>query len=380
MNAPRPRIAFLVDQLGGGGAQRVAVLTARSLHDLGERTTLLSARGGSFASEIPEGLPVRILAPSWPSPAGVLQFLYNLRRTVRQEEIGVIFTNGFTIGRLVLLARSAGWLTNLSVVVVEHSTLSVALAARFPNRYVLVAIRRATSWLYRRADTIIGVSQGVSRDLEMTLHLATNSVITIHNPVNQKTIVAAINADAPEVLTQFFESLPRPIVITAGRLVTAKAHYDLLASFVLLPSEFQGSLVILGEGPLRSGLRRRAEQLGISERVWMPGHIANPWWFIARSNAFVLSSHWEGFGLVLVEALICGVPIVSTDCPSGPREILAEEPTARLTQVANPLELARATAAVLQLTPNRLQSDRVRTFDPKVAASHYMDVLNDIFR
>lgn len=378
MSAPRPRIAFLVDQLGGGGAQRVAALTARSLHNLGERTTLLSARGGSFDSEIPQDLPVRIIAPSWPSPVGVLQFFYNLRKAVRQEDIGVILTNGFTIGRLVLLARSVGWLTPLSVIVVEHSTLSLALAARFKNRHILRAMRLASSWLYRSADAIIGVSQGVSRDLEATLQLPSNSVTTIYNPVDADHIAASIDTDGPKELAEFFQALPRPIIITTGRLVAAKAHRDLLAAFALLPDESRGSLVILGEGPLRDPLERQADELNLLNDVWMPGHVRNPWWFIARSDVFVLSSHWEGFGLVLVEALICGTPVVATDCPSGPKEILAGQPSSRLAQVADPPGLATAITAVLRLSRTESVSVRAAAFDPRTAAIHYLREIDNI--
>lgn len=380
MTAPRPRIALLTDQLDGGGAQRVAALIARSLHDIGEPTTLIAARGGALASELPDSLPIRILAPSWPSPSGVLTFLLNLRRTVKHGEVRVIVANGFTIGRLVLFARNVRWMSRLPVVVVEHSTLSMTLAARFPNRRVREAVRLVTGWLYRRADVIIGVSQGVCRDLEETLQLPENSVVKIYNPVDAHRIAASIEESPSRELAQFFQELPRPIVITTGRLVPAKGHRDLLTAFALLPNSYQGSLIILGEGPLRPAIQLQAKQLGIAGRVWMPGHIENPWWFIARSDLFALSSHWEGFGLVLVEALICGAPIVATDCPSGPREVLAGVASSRLTPVADPAGLADAIVTVLHANNDASQFDRAAEFDPRSAASNYLTVIANVLR
>lgn len=380
MSSPQPQIAFLVDQLGGGGAQRVAALIARSLHDLGEQTTVLSARGGPFASEIPHDLPVRILAPSWPSPVGVLQFLYNLRRTVRREEIEVIFTNGFTIGRLVLFSRALGQIKKVTIVVVEHNTLSVTLHKRFTNGTSRGIVLRLTGWLYRGADAIIGVSEGVARDLEETLGLSVGSVTTIRNPIDQERIKTAIAEVVAKSFSESFESLCRPIVISSGRLVAQKAHSDLLQAFALLPEDFRGSLVILGEGPLRHELERQASELGIANAVWMPGFVENPWWFIARSDAFALSSHWEGFGLVLVEALVCGTPVASTDCPSGPREILAGEPSAFLAPVAHPAELSRAIQAALK-APRDFSSHRERaSYDPTGVAVKYLKVAQELAR
>ena len=375
MNSARPHVALLVDQLGGGGAQRSATLTATALHHLGHRATVLTARGGgSYASELPADLNVQILAPSWPSPRGVVIFLVRLRRAVLRHHVDVILTNGFTVGRLALVARSLGRLRGLSVIVVERSTLSVALADRFPNRLMRSPVRVLTRWLYRRADAIIGVSDGVSRDIEATLRLPAGSVRTIHNPVDTERITAAMTEPVPEALSHSFESLRRPVIITTGRLVTAKAHRDLLDAFALLPQPTRGSLVILGEGPLRGELEQQAQRLGIAEDVWMPGFVENPWWFMARSDLFAFSSHWEGHPRVLLEALACGIPVVSTDCPSGPREILTDEPNARLTPVGDPNALAHAIDELLS-SPFEAESDiNLERYKPSHVATRYAEV------
>ena len=378
MNSSAARVGFVVDQLGEGGGQRVATLVAAELHALGFPTRVLSGRSGSYASELPQTLPVHVLAPRWPKASSVPTFVVRLCREVRRQRIDVVFANGFAVGRLALLLRAIspiGLSRRTHVIVVEHNTLSVAIRDRFPNRLARSVILWWSRWLYRRADAILGVSQGVSRDLERTLGLPPGSVTTIYNPVDAHRITEAINGVVPEALKVAFEALPRPIVITTGRLVAQKAHRDLLEAFAALREEDRGSLVILGEGPLREDLERQAHSLGIRGRVWMPGFVDNPWWFMARADVFVLSSHWEGFGLVLVEALACGVPVVSTDCPSGPREILEGIGSARLTPVGNPKGCAAAIAELLAAKPTEVEQGRLSHYAPAAVAARYVDLV-----
>jgi glycosyltransferase involved in cell wall biosynthesis len=235
-----------------------------------------------------------------------------------------------------------------------------------------------TRWLYRKADAIVGVSSGVSRDLESVLRLAPGSVTTIPNPIDVQAIRAATDQPVPQPMRIHFEKLPRPVLITAGRLVEEKAHRDLLEAFARLPGPQRGSLVILGEGPLRQGLEDLAVLHGISERLWMPGFVDNPWWYMARSNAFVLSSHFEGFGLVLVEALACGIPVASTDCPSGPSEILSGVSGTRLTAVGDVQHLSEAIVDVLNQGSLTEGNDNFSAYSPDRIAASYRAVVNAV--
>lgn len=381
MMPQRVRIGILVDQLGEGGGQRSAIIVASQLHELGFPTQVLSGRDGPYAAELPRALPVQLLAPGWPNASSVVKLVINLCRESRRFRTNVIFANGFAIGRLALLLRAmspVGLSRETRVVVVERSTLSVAIRDRFPNPLMRWMILRLTQWLYRRADAIVGVSDGVTRDLEHTLRLSSGSVTTIHNPINADRIDRAIEAAISHPLRCVFDALPRPIVITAGRLVRAKAHRDLLEAFACLPESQRGSLVILGEGPLRSDLEHQADQLGISDRVWMPGFVDNPWWFIARADVFALSSHWEGHPRAILEALACGVPIASTDCPSGPREILADATGARLTPVGDIRSLSRAIEALLTNTET-VFAENLERYSPQKVALGYSNVAEKAF-
>ncbi len=370
-------VAFIVDELGGGGAQRSALLIANTLHADGVPTSLLAALSGTFARDVHEGLPVHLLAPAWPKLRSVGTFARNLRKTLRHIQASIAVTNGFAITQISLALRSVGLLRSTAIVVVQHNTLSVDLEHRFRRTFTRSVVLALTAWLYRRADAIIGVSTGVAHDLETTLRLRPGSVTAVHNPVDVARIQKGLHQAVPSELEEAFSSLPRPIIITVGRLVEQKAHLDLLDAFAGLPKAMQGSLVILGDGPLRPELVEQSQRLQLSDRLWMPGFVANPWWFVARSDAFVLSSHWEGFGLVLVEALACGKPVISTDCPHGPREILSGINAAYLSPVGDAARLGHSIVEALSETRPRVAPD-LSVYEPRVVVPQYVEVFRNI--
>ena len=381
MTAAPTKVAVLVDRLGEGGAQRSAILVATQLHELGFGTHVLCARSGTYASELPQELPVHVLAPRWPSASGVVRFVINLCVASRRHDIQVIVVGGFTVARLALLLRAIspiGLPSRVRVVVVEHNTASSTLRDRFPHPVSRRVILRLTRWLYQHADALVAVSDGASRDLERTLALPPGSVTTIFNPVDTGRIRRSITDTISMDLEQTFQSLPRPMVITTGRLVAQKAHDDLIMAFSRLPGPLLGSLVVLGEGPLRSELEECAERMGIRGRVWMPGFVDNPWWFIARADVFALSSRWEGFGMVLAEALACGVSVVSTDCPSGPREILESVPVARLVPMNDPTALTAALTESLGSKHQGTVATGLERFQPPVVARQYAALISSV--
>ena len=372
---PRPYgvVAFDAGSLAGGGAERSMLLVAAHWPDGPLRARLmLGVHSGPYVTDIPLDLGVDEVGST--RYLALPMFFLRVRRAIRRHRIVAIAAFDRR-ARVLIAARCVGLVPRRAIVVVEQNTLSSVLKDRYSSsiaRRCQVLIRR---WLYRRADAIVGVSDGVSRDLEATLSLPSGSVITIYNPVDTERITAAMTEPVPEALSHAFEMLRRPIVITTGRLVTQKAHRDLLAAFALLPEPTRGSLVILGEGPLRGDLEQQARQLGIAKDVWMPGFVENPWWFMARSDIFALSSHCEGFGRVLVEALACNVPVVSTDCPHGPREILEGVANTRLVPVGNSKALAVALGEVLTSTEPKVAPNLSR-YEPRSVASQYAEVVS----
>jgi glycosyltransferase involved in cell wall biosynthesis len=201
---------------------------------------------------------------------------------------------------------------------------------------------------YRQADHIIAISHGVATDLSAVTGLPTQRLAILRNP-----------SVAPDLEQQMRAPLAlpcpadptRPLLLAAGRLVEAKDFATLLHAFARLRRHQEAQLAILGEGPLRGELTALARRLGVAGDLALPGFVAQPAAWMARSALFVVSSRFEGGPNVLIEALACGIPAVSTDCPHGPREILDHGRWGRLVPVGDAAALADAMTATLEAPP-----------------------------
>jgi glycosyltransferase involved in cell wall biosynthesis len=180
-----------------------------------------------------------------------------------------------------------------------------------------------------------------------------------------------------------FLKLSRPVIISVGRLNWQKAYDNLITAFSELPNDLRGSLVIMGEGELLEELRDYADRLGVGDKVHFPGFVKNPWWYMSQSELFVSSSVWEGFGLVLAEAMACGLPVVSTDSP-GPAEVVEPGVSGVLVPVGDASQLS---AEMLRcLTDEGLRTSlkagglrRVQHFLPKTMHDEYMQLIDDVW-
>jgi glycosyltransferase involved in cell wall biosynthesis len=195
----------------------------------------------------------------------------------------------------------------------------------------------------------------------------------IHNPVVTPGLLAQATArlDHP-----WFAPGQPPVILSAGRLTRQKDHETLVRGFALLRERTPARLIILGEGEERGNLERLTGQLSLRADVQLPGFTLNPFAYMARARLFVLSSRWEGFGNVLAEAMACGAPVVSTDCPSGPAEILQNGVFGRLSPVGDAPALASAMLEALTLPPDPdLLKTRALQFAPDHAVQQYLDAL-----
>jgi glycosyltransferase involved in cell wall biosynthesis len=197
---------------------------------------------------------------------------------------------------------------------------------------------------YRQADQVIANSHGVSADVLALTGLGADLLATLKNPSIPADLDRLASAAAPH---PWLEQRDKPVVLAAGRLVDVKDFVTLLRAFAALRQQRPARLIILGEGPERGALLSLAEQLGMAQDVALPGFSINPVAWMARAALFVLSSRYEGSPNVLIEALACGTPAVSTDCPHGPREILDHGRWGRLVPVGDVPALAAAMAVTL---------------------------------
>ncbi len=230
--------------------------------------------------------------------------------------------------------------------------------------------RRYFPW----ADAWIAISNGVADDAARVTGIPRHEIVAIHNPV--VTPELRRRAAAP-VQEPWLASDAPPVVLGVGRLVPQKDFATLLRAFARVRARRPARLLILGEGPERPALEALAAELGIAADVRLAGRVADAPAYMARAAVFALSSAWEGFGRVLVEALAVGCPVVSTDCPSGPREILEGGTFGPLVRVGDADALGAAIASVIDRPPDRqLLVKRAEAFTLEHGVQRYLDVFS----
>jgi glycosyltransferase involved in cell wall biosynthesis len=359
----RRRISVLLPDLRPGGAERLHVNLAHDWIERGLDVDFVLRNGvGELLGELPTG--VRIVDLAVPR---VRRLMRPLVRYLRQEKPNALLA---AMWPLTVMAPIAGRMAGIRgrVVVSEHSPLSIAYASKGLLHGVLL---RSTQWLgYGLADARVAVSSGVADDLAAKSSLPRHRFEVIGNPV---ALGGATNAaPAPAALA----GVARPLFLTVGSLKAVKRHDRLIDAFALVVSRVGGTLCIVGEGVERASLEAQVNSLGLQGRVLLPGYSSNvgPWY--ADADQFVLSSDYEGFGNVLVEAMEYGLPIVSTDCVSGPSEVLRGGEFGRLVPVNDTRALADAMVDMLRTPINKpALLARALEFSVDVVSARYLDVL-----
>jgi glycosyltransferase involved in cell wall biosynthesis len=335
------------------------------------RVRALSADHSAFGTLL---LPVLLAyKPSWR-----IRHLPDLVRYLRRERPATLLSASPYSNITALWAwRLAGVPTR--IVASEHNTLShqiIQYSKRWAWRwrFLLQLIRRVYPW----ADDIVAVSHGVADDLSLTARIPRERITTIYNPV----VTPELHEKARAALDHpWFAPGSPPVLLGVGRLVAQKDFPTLLKAFARVRAVREARLVILGEGKERerAALEALVRELGVVTDVDLPGFVDNPFAYMARAAVFVLSSAWEGFGNVLAEALACGCPVVSTDCPSGPAEILDGGAYGLLVPVGDDAVLAKAILSVLETPsdPDRLRA-RADLFSVDRVADQYLRVLRGV--
>ena len=231
------------------------------------------------------------------------------------------------------------------------------------------------SGFYPYADVLVGISPDLSEGLSGITGIPAERIHTVYNPIVSTEVLR--KAEAPSGHA-WLDGSGRPVILAAGRLVEEKGFCILLSAFAMLLTRRRARLIVLGKGSQLSALLSQAEELGIREHVDFPGFVANPYSFMARADLFVLSSRVEGLPTVLVEAMACGCPVVSTDCPFGPAEVLEGGRLGELVPVGDARALADAMDLALNKPPDpRPAPRRAGFFGVDRAVDRYEALLLD---
>ncbi len=356
------KVAFFLPGLHGGGAERVALNLLQGMVDQGYQPDLLVGQlEGDMAEQVPTGVnTINLQKPR------VIACVPALARYLREERPDALVAHIFHSNLAAILAGKMAK-GSTRIIGVEHNAMGKALSQSFKTRVV----KQVMKLLYPGADIIVGVSDGVCRDICESLGVAEEKVLTIYNPV----VNDALLLKAEEIPDHPWIDSDQPLFLGLGRLAPEKDFPNLLQAFAEFRKSREGKLLILGEGALRAQLEDQIEELGIGDDVEMPGFCQNPYGYLSKATALVLSSEWEGLPTVLIEALACGCPVVSTDCPMGPDEILEGGKYGPLVPMKDPVALAKAMIEITDNPPNRdLLRERGAWYSYKRSVDRYLKV------
>jgi glycosyltransferase involved in cell wall biosynthesis len=366
MKTEHPTIAIFVSFSGQGGVERIILTLAEGLVSLGCAVDLLLVKArGLKTRDIPPGVSVTRL-----NAAHTLTSLPPLVSYLRKRRPDGLLTAKDRANQVALLARSMARVPT-RLVVRMGTTTSTALGN--------VGWLKKIAWnlpirlLYPMADGVVAVSHGVAEDLAAITHLPLERFTVIPNPVvsGRLTRMAAEPVSHP-----WFQGAEPPVFLGAGRLTRQKDFPTLLRAFAAVRKTLPSRLVILGEGSHRSALLELAESLGVHRDVDLPGFVENPYPLMAKASVFVLSSLWEGSPNVLTETMALGTPVVATDCPSGPREILGKGLYGPLVPLGDASAMARAMKqTLLNPPPREILVRAVDEYRVERSCRRYLDIL-----
>lgn len=358
------RVAVFLPSLEGGGAERVMCNLACQFAECGIAVDLvLSQKIGPYLRDVPSG--IRIIDLKVRRTVASIPKLVKYLRTANPYCLISALSHANIIAILAhMLARSSA-----KLIVSEHVALRELQLHTQSIRERLLPL--LIPILYRRTDHIIAVSIGVAKQLA-EFGLRSDNVAVIYNPILNDELFRAAEEDVDD---SWFSPGAPPVLVAAGRLVKQKDFQTLIRAFALVRNTRVVRLLILGEGQDRLELLDLGQLLGVADDVRLPGFVNNPYKYMRRASAFVLSSLFEGFPTVLVEAMACGAPIISSDCTSGPSEILENGRWGRLVPVGDTIALAKAIQDVLDQTSHPDVRSRALMFDAKRKTGEYLKVI-----
>lgn len=365
-----PLIAVFTSFSGLGGVERMIVNLCNGLAHLGCRVDLLLARDKAPHLAVLDPAVRLVKLPA----SHTLGALFPLARYLRETRPNGLIAAKDRANQAAVIAKR---LARVDTRVITRLGTTVSASISHRNPLTRLFWRLPMRLTYRLADAVVAVSMGVATDLAVITGLPQSTITVIPNPVITPDFLdrASEKTDHPW-LAEGTRPGCIPVILGMGRLTRQKDFPTLMRAFGLVRSQKPCRLLILGEGGDRPKLEAMAGDLGLSDDVSLPGFVANPYPLFARASLFVLSSAWEGSPNVLTEALALGVPVVSTDCPSGPWEILDGGKYGPLVPVGNHEALAEAMLRTIENPPEKAFLQKAaRAYTQEEASRRYLALL-----
>ncbi|MDI9238831.1 glycosyltransferase [Lysobacter sp. LF1] len=361
------KVAIVMSRLSNGGLERVQSHLAHAFAARGVDTVVAAGRVlHRHSGDFPDAVEVIEIARP-----GRFAFPFGLYRFLRQTRPDCLFTSSNDVACIAVVLKRLCF-PRMRVIATHHLSLSGPIErATGWQRVKLLVVRTLMRALLGRADGHVAVTQEVASDVSAQTGLDPAHIRVIHNPIIGDDFTSRVAEAAPAL------PWPGPVIVFAGRLAPEKRIDLLVDAFETLPPSHDARLLIVGDGPQRAALVQRLAQPALKGRCFLTGFVANVFPWLAASDVLVLPSDYEGFGNVLVEAMACGIQVISTDCPHGPREILDNGrhgqliPTGDATALRDALE--RTLSGQVRFDPAQLRA-RAAEFGIDRAAQAYLEI------
>jgi glycosyltransferase involved in cell wall biosynthesis len=350
------RCAVLLPAFVGGGAQRIGL-------------TLAGALAASFEVDLVVARPVGELRGAESSEVRVVD-LNAARMATAAPRLVKYLREARPDGLISVLTHTN--VAAIAAVHLAHTKTRVVVTEHLPPQRRSLSERvgtRLIAPLYQTAH-VVAVSAGVRRDVAAATGIPESRIHVIYNPVDSDGLLRQASEPAPDLAPS-----TDPMLLSVGRLTPQKDHITMLRALARVLPEKRCCLLILGEGEGRGQIEAEVRRLGLGDAVRLPGFIANPYPHFRRAAVFVLSSRWEGLPTVLIEALMLGVPVISTDCNSGPREILRDGEHGTLVPVGDADALASAILSAVDSPVGPTPKSATSRYEPGQVAGRYAALL-----
>jgi len=365
------KISFFIPSMEGGGAERVILNLVNSLCEYDDVTIelVLSEAKGKYMGSISKKVKIINLENN-----RTLTSLFSLIKYLNRNTPDILISAITHANVIAVLAKIISR-KDIKVILTQHTILSNSL--KLSNKIFAMLFLKLIEKTYPLVSKIVTVSKYIEQDTIKIINIEKNKVQTIYNPIMAKNIIkqSLVNLDH-----DWFSSESPPVILSVGRFTKVKDFATLLHSFKLLREKINARLIILGEGEQRDNLISLAKELGIEKDVQMPGFVENPYQYMARSKVFILTSIYEGFGNVLVEALGCGTSVISTNCPGGVSEILDNGKYGSLVPIGSAELISAELFNVINNEQEVTLAERLKraeVFTVEKITKEYMELIND---